>query len=421
MVATRSHQVPAPAITLKPRNPLPAHAWQTADDNATSRRQICRSRTSTVSRLKFFPIVDEFGVIVFDGDAELYTTTDGRQLRVVCTSGRLANADPTNEHVMQAMPTTQTTPPNHAEPTTQASAAAAAALSPGRARRDDSEEALWSGRRTRFFVEKYKENFTNIGKKGGLRNKKQLFLYLTDALNEEFECSLSVLQVTNKWKSLERAHKRTRENNRKSGSGTLECRFEEEMADIMDKQHHVSPIMTYTQGRKMVREDKETEPEARVQAAAPASQESSAAEKKCRSVRRKIRLWCSCCRSSKRLKKAGLLDTEKMALLERFVTACQELSPVGRNSIDEQMIHFIGRVAAKQFVKNKPNPEGIKLFIRCSSDGVTHDFELYQGKGTGFQKQVLRQMQVMRLIKEQVHGRLDHAQPTQRCPETPLC
>ncbi|XP_049272399.1 uncharacterized protein LOC125758778 [Rhipicephalus sanguineus] len=153
--------------------------------------------------------------------------SDGRQLRVVCASGRLANADPTNEHAMQAMPTTQPTPPNHAEPTTQASAAAAAALSPGRARRDDSKEALWSGQRTRFLIEKYKENFRNIDKKGGLRNEKQLFLYLTEALNEDFECSLSVLQVTNKWKSLERAYKRALENNRKSGSRTVECRFEE--------------------------------------------------------------------------------------------------------------------------------------------------------------------------------------------------
>ncbi|KAL3198086.1 hypothetical protein MRX96_001545 [Rhipicephalus microplus] len=32
---------------------------------------------------EIFPIVDEFGVIVFDGDAELYTTTDGK-VRVVC-------------------------------------------------------------------------------------------------------------------------------------------------------------------------------------------------------------------------------------------------------------------------------------------------------------------------------------------------
>lgn len=34
-----------------------------------------------------------------------------------------------------------------------------------------------------------------------------------------------------------------------------------------------------------------------------------------------------------------------------------------------------------------------------------------------FQKQVLRQLQVMRIMIEQVHDRLDHSQTTQRCPE----
>ncbi|KAH8036352.1 hypothetical protein HPB51_025693 [Rhipicephalus microplus] len=114
---------------------------------------------------EIFPIVDEFRVIVLDGDAELNTTTDGRQVRVVCASGRLAKADPTNEHAMPAMPTTQPTPPNNAEPTTQASAAAAAALSPGHARRDDSKEALWSGRRTRLLI----ENIRRISKTSARR------------------------------------------------------------------------------------------------------------------------------------------------------------------------------------------------------------------------------------------------------------
>lgn len=45
-------------------------------------------------------------------------------------------------------------------------------------------------------------------------------------------------------------------------------------------------------------------------------------------------------------------------------------------------ITFTGRVAAKQFVRNKPNP-GVKVFLRCSSDGVAHDFEVHQGKGAG--------------------------------------
>ncbi|KAH7983210.1 hypothetical protein HPB52_010215 [Rhipicephalus sanguineus] len=190
---------------------------------------------------EIYPIVDELGVIMLDGDAELYATADGRTLRVVCASGRLTGlttADPTNGRATPATAATPTTPQKCAIPTTQASTPTAAVLPQSRARCDDSEEVLWSGRRTRFLIQKYKENFGNIGKKGGLRNKKQLFLYLTDAVNEEFECSLSVVQVTNKWKSLERAYKRARENNKKSGSGTAECRFKEEMSDLMEKQHH---------------------------------------------------------------------------------------------------------------------------------------------------------------------------------------
>ncbi|KAG0420270.1 hypothetical protein HPB47_003585 [Ixodes persulcatus] len=60
--------------------------------------------------------------------------------------------------------------------------------------------------------------------------------------------------------------------------------------------------------------------------------------------------------------------------------------PLGKmadSSIDEQMIPFTGRVAAKQFIRSRPNPEGVKVFARCSADGMAHDFELYQGKGTG--------------------------------------
>lgn len=59
------------------------------------------------------------------------------------------------------------------------------------------------------------------------------------------------------------------------------------------------------------------------------------------------------------------------------------LPPFERNSIDEQMVPFTGRVATKQFVRNKPNQKGVKVFIRCSSEGMAFDFKLYQGKGTG--------------------------------------
>lgn len=53
------------------------------------------------------------------------------------------------------------------------------------------------------------------------------------------------------------------------------------------------------------------------------------------------------------------------------------------SSIDEQMVPFTGRIVAKQVMKSKSNPVGAKVFVRCSSDGLAHDFEFYQGKGTG--------------------------------------
>lgn len=70
-------------------------------------------------------------------------------------------------------------------------------------------------------------------------------------------------------------------------------------------------------------------------------------------------------------------------LLDAVRKRCLQLPVAEKNSIDEQIIPFNGRVVAKQFVRNKPNPEGVKVFLRCSSTGVAHDFEIYQGKGTG--------------------------------------
>ncbi|KAG0411022.1 hypothetical protein HPB47_011857 [Ixodes persulcatus] len=70
-------------------------------------------------------------------------------------------------------------------------------------------------------------------------------------------------------------------------------------------------------------------------------------------------------------------------LVDAVRKRCLELDAAEHSSIDEQMIPFTGKVPAKQVIKSKPNPEGVKVFVRCSHDGLAHDFEIYQGKGTG--------------------------------------
>lgn len=73
-------------------------------------------------------------------------------------------------------------------------------------------------------------------------------------------------------------------------------------------------------------------------------------------------------------------------LFDTLNNRCKQL-PVERNiSVDEQIVPFKGQLVVKQYMKGKPNPWGIKIFLLCGQSGIVYNMILYQGVSTNINK-----------------------------------
>nr|XP_054924021.1 uncharacterized protein LOC129383453 isoform X2 [Dermacentor andersoni] len=113
----------------------------------------------------------------------------------------------------------------------------------------DSEREVWSTNKSKFLITKYKEFKEVIGKKGGFRTKKAMWEKLAHEINQEFRCHMTPLQVENKWKSMKRVYKKTKIKNSSSGHSRTACEYEGELSEVLEREHHITPVALLTPGR----------------------------------------------------------------------------------------------------------------------------------------------------------------------------
>jgi len=69
-------------------------------------------------------------------------------------------------------------------------------------------------------------------------------------------------------------------------------------------------------------------------------------------------------------------------LFDSIRQRCQSLEVEEEICVDEQMVPFTGTLNVKQYIKGKPHPWGVKLFVLCGKSGIAYDFLIYQGSRT---------------------------------------
>ncbi|CAK6972417.1 piggyBac transposable element-derived protein 2-like isoform X2 [Scomber scombrus] len=86
-------------------------------------------------------------------------------------------------------------------------------------------------------------------------------------------------------------------------------------------------------------------------------------------------------------------------LFEMLRERCLLIPSTYKHSVDEVMVAYKGMRAGnlRQYIANKPDKWGYKLFCRASSSGIIHDLLLYQGVSTFFNVALSEQEQALPL------------------------
>ncbi|XP_075153328.1 uncharacterized protein LOC142234040 [Haematobia irritans] len=101
-------------------------------------------------------------------------------------------------------------------------------------------KSVWIEPAVKFLISKVKELRPKVGKSASLKNKKQMWIKISEEL-----CSLGYnfnsQQVETKYFSLERKYKRTQLYNSKTGRNRQTCPYQSELDDLLQEKKSINP------------------------------------------------------------------------------------------------------------------------------------------------------------------------------------
>ncbi|XP_032688001.1 uncharacterized protein LOC116852095 isoform X2 [Odontomachus brunneus] len=122
-----------------------------------------------------------------------------------------------------------------------------------KADQDKREAMLWDDAKTKLFLQLYKENY-NLLVNRKIKTKKVVWKKMTENM-QTHGYNVTLVQVENKFKSLERCYKNMVTNNKKTGRARMSCPYERELTELWGHKHNIQPLAVSGKQGLLLRED----------------------------------------------------------------------------------------------------------------------------------------------------------------------
>ncbi|XP_071652769.1 uncharacterized protein LOC143899363 [Temnothorax americanus] len=122
-----------------------------------------------------------------------------------------------------------------------------------RINQDRRETFFWDDATTKLFLELYEKN-SDLLVNRKIKTKKILWQKITESM-QKHGYNVTLVQVENKYKSLERSFKNMILNNNKTGRARMSCPYEQQLTKLLGHKHNIRPLAISGKQGLLLRDD----------------------------------------------------------------------------------------------------------------------------------------------------------------------